>query len=37
MKVNSIGLDIEKSRSLAKDLNSLLANFQVYYQKDERQ
>ncbi|WP_372753165.1 Dps family protein [Mariniflexile sp.] len=32
MKFNSIGLDIEKTKELAKDLNNLLANFQVYYQ-----
>lgn len=32
MKVNSIGLDVSKARDLAKDLNTLLANFQVYYQ-----
>lgn len=32
MKVNSIGLNVEKSKSLAEDLNVLLANFQVYYQ-----
>ncbi len=32
MTLNSIGLDIDKAKSLAKDLNGLLANFQVYYQ-----
>ncbi|MBC8768569.1 DNA starvation/stationary phase protection protein [Arenibacter sp. BSSL-BM3] len=32
MKLNSIGLDITKSKSLSKDLNQLLANFQRYYQ-----
>ncbi|WP_047245004.1 Dps family protein [Maribacter thermophilus] len=32
MKLNSIGLDAEKSKMLAKDLNILLANFQRYYQ-----
>ena len=32
MKVNSIGLNVDKSKSLAEDLNVLLANFQVYYQ-----
>ncbi|MCK0146570.1 DNA starvation/stationary phase protection protein [Arenibacter sp. F26102] len=32
MKLNSIGLDISKSKSLSKDLNQLLANFQRYYQ-----
>lgn len=32
MKLNSIGLDAGKSLELSKDLNSLLANFQTYYQ-----
>lgn len=32
MKENSIGLDVEKAKDLAADLNLLLANFQVYYQ-----
>lgn len=32
MSVNSIGLDIKKTKSIAKDLNTLLANFQLYYQ-----
>ena len=32
MTLNSIGLDILKTEQLAKDLNQLLANFQVYYQ-----
>jgi len=32
MKLNSIGLNTEKSKSLSKDLNKLLANFQTYYQ-----
>ena len=32
MKLNSIGLSAEKSDALSKDLNSLLANFQTYYQ-----
>ncbi|WP_138433863.1 Dps family protein [Winogradskyella algicola] len=32
MTLNSIGLDTEKTKSLAKDLNHLLANFQLYYQ-----
>jgi starvation-inducible DNA-binding protein len=32
MKLNSIGLSIEKSEVLASELNTLLANFQVYYQ-----
>ncbi|MEC3908277.1 Dps family protein [Tamlana sp. 2201CG12-4] len=32
MTLNSIGLDIVKTKDLAKDLNHLLANFQIYYQ-----
>lgn len=32
MTVNSIGLDTKKTKELAKDLNNLLANFQIYYQ-----
>jgi len=32
MKLNSIGLDTEKTKSIAGDLNHLLANFQIYYQ-----
>jgi starvation-inducible DNA-binding protein len=32
MKLNSIGLDIEKSKAIGADLNILLANFQRYYQ-----
>ena len=32
MKLNSIGLDAGKSEKLGKDLNTLLANFQTYYQ-----
>lgn len=32
MTLNSIGLDIKQTESLANDLNGLLANFQVYYQ-----
>ncbi|NHF59487.1 DNA starvation/stationary phase protection protein [Flavobacteriaceae bacterium TP-CH-4] len=32
MKLNSIGLDAEKSKLLSGDLNTLLANFQRYYQ-----
>jgi starvation-inducible DNA-binding protein len=32
MTLNSIGLDISKAKDLAKDLNGLLANFQLYYQ-----
>ncbi len=30
--INSIGLETEKSKNLAEELNILLANFQVYYQ-----
>lgn len=30
--LNSIGLDTNKAKLLAKDLNGLLANFQLYYQ-----
>jgi starvation-inducible DNA-binding protein len=30
--LNSIGLDTNKAKNLAKDLNILLANFQLYYQ-----
>jgi len=32
MTLNSIGLDTEKTKVLADDLNQLLANFQLYYQ-----
>lgn len=32
MQLNSIGLDVAKSKSLSGDLNQLLANFQRYYQ-----
>ncbi|ULC59112.1 DNA starvation/stationary phase protection protein [Flaviramulus sp. BrNp1-15] len=32
MTLNSIGLDTKKTKDLAKDLNNLLANFQIYYQ-----
>ncbi|WP_274474321.1 Dps family protein [Mangrovimonas aestuarii] len=32
MTLNSLGLDIKKTKDLAKDLNVLLANFQLYYQ-----
>ncbi|ARV10810.1 DNA starvation/stationary phase protection protein [Winogradskyella sp. PC-19] len=32
MTLNSIGLDTGKTKALAKDLNQLLANFQLYYQ-----
>jgi DNA-binding ferritin-like protein len=32
MTLNSIGLDTEKTKGLADDLNQLLANFQLYYQ-----
>ena len=30
--LNSIGLDTNKTKDLASDLNNLLANFQIYYQ-----
>lgn len=32
MALTTIGLNQEKSKELSKDLNNLLANFQVYYQ-----
>ena len=32
MILNSIGLEVEVTKELAKDLNILLSNFQVYYQ-----
>lgn len=32
MTLNSIGLDIKKTKDIAIDLNHLLANFQIYYQ-----
>ena len=32
MKLNSIGLDQQKTKQIANDLNVLLANFQIYYQ-----
>ncbi|MCB0439292.1 MAG: DNA starvation/stationary phase protection protein [Mangrovimonas sp.] len=32
MTLNSIGLDQKKTKQIANDLNSLLANFQIYYQ-----
>jgi len=32
MTLNSIGLDSQKAVELAKELNTLLANFQIYYQ-----
>lgn len=32
MTLNSLGLDINKTKDLANDLNDLLANFQIYYQ-----
>jgi starvation-inducible DNA-binding protein len=32
MTLNSLGLDQEKTKELANDLNILLANFQTYYQ-----
>jgi starvation-inducible DNA-binding protein len=32
MTLNILGLDVQKTEDLVKDLNVLLANFQVYYQ-----
>lgn len=32
MTLNSIGLDQNKTKDIAKDVNNLLANFQIYYQ-----
>ncbi|MDO5607674.1 MAG: Dps family protein [Capnocytophaga sp.] len=32
MSYNSIGLDTQKSKGIADELNNLLANFQIYYQ-----
>lgn len=32
MTLNTIGLDIKKTKDISKDLNELLADFQVYYQ-----
>ena len=32
MTLNSIGLDINKTKDLAEDLNNLLTNYQIYYQ-----
>lgn len=32
MTLNSIGLNENKAKDLANDLNNLLANFQIYYQ-----
>src|SRR5574343_1697233 len=32
MKINSLGLHVEKSEELVNELNNLLSNFQVYYQ-----
>jgi starvation-inducible DNA-binding protein len=32
MITNSIGLDTKKTKEIADELNSLLANFQIYYQ-----
>lgn len=32
MTLNSIGLDEDKTKMIAQDLNQLLANFQIYYQ-----
>ena len=31
MTLNSIGLETKKAQELANELNSLLANFQLYY------
>lgn len=32
MTLNSLGLETEKTKEIATDLNHLLANFQIYYQ-----
>lgn len=32
MTLNSLGLEAEKTKEIATDLNHLLANFQIYYQ-----
>lgn len=32
MKINSLGLPVKETEELAKELNILLSNFQVYYQ-----
>lgn len=32
MKVNSLGLPVKETEELAKELNILLSNFQIYYQ-----
>ena len=32
MKTNILGLPVKESEEISKDLNVLLANFQVYYQ-----
>jgi len=32
MKINSIGLETKKTIEISNELNSLLANFQIYYQ-----
>ncbi|WP_417619757.1 Dps family protein [Oceanihabitans sediminis] len=32
MTLNSIGLNAKKAKEISKDLNNLLANFQIYYQ-----
>ena len=32
MTLNTLGLDTEKTKELAGQLNQLLANFQIYYQ-----
>lgn len=31
-KINSIGLDANKSKALAQKLNELLANYSIFYQ-----
>ena len=31
MTLNSIGIDINKTKYLAEDLNNLQANYQIYY------
>lgn len=32
MKYNSLGLDVQKTEAMVHQLNTLLANFQTYYQ-----
>jgi len=32
MIINSLGLEVNKAKALANDLNILLSNFQIYYQ-----